>query len=375
MSRYLHSIMVDLQKCEGCATCVNECPMSAIHLPDGKAVVMDERCIDCGQCMGACPQRAIGAVTDTLESLSEHAYKIALLAPSLEVLLDCKSPSGSISSNDLRRAFLNLGFDEVFEVAHAARVVTFIVEKHIEERKRQTPLLTTSCPAALRLVQTRFPGLMTHTARVLSPMEVAARLAKKTAAGKTGLSIGQMGAFFISPCPAKVTEADRPILTERSAVDRVIGIDHIYGTLVGQLAEKGSRKKQPELPDGKEPETGTDRLAQKVKGGGIRRLKVSGIRTVMGLLEEMERGRTVDADLIELHACAGGCLGGPLIPKNPLEKTADVGLLIEKYRRRHGRYDDQYLLNTYRKGTFESTALAGPGPTGRPERDECVVSP
>ena len=216
---------------------------------------------------------------------------------------------------------------------------------------------------------------MTHTARVLSPMEVAARLAKKTAAGKTGLSIGLMGAFFISPCPAKVTEADRPILTERSAVDRVIGIDHIYGTLVGQLAEKGSRKKQPELPDGKEPETGTDRLAQKVKGGGIRRLKVSGIRTVMGLLEEMERGRTVDADLIELHACAGGCLGGPLIPKNPLEKTADVGLLIEKYRRRHGRYDDQYLLNTYRKGTFESTALAGPGPTGRPERDECVVSP
>jgi iron only hydrogenase large subunit-like protein len=360
--------MVDLQRCEGCATCIDQCPMSAIHLPDGKAAVIEGRCIDCGQCIASCPRRAIGAVTDTLESLSEHAYRIALLAPSLEVLLDSESPSGEVSSSDLRSAFSNLGFNEVFEVAHAARVVAFIVERHIEERKGQAPLLTTSCPAALRLVQTRFPGLMTHTARVLSPMEVAARLAKEAAAEKTGLSIGKIGAFFISPCPAKVTETEKPILTTRSAVNGVIGIDRIYGIVAGQLAEKGLQTGQLELPGGMEPETGTDHLAQTVEGGRLRRLKVSGIPTVIGLLEEMERGRPIDTDLIELHACAGGCLGGPLNPRNPLEETVDVGRLIEKYRRRQGYYDDQYLLNIYKKGSFESTAPVGPGPTETPEQ-------
>jgi len=375
MFQHLHSILIDLQRCEGCAACIDECPMRAIHLPHGKAVVIHERCIDCGQCMLACPRRAISAVTDTLESLSQHAYRIALLAPSLEVLLDSESPSGRVSSRDLGSAFSNLGFDEVFEVARAARVVAFIVERHIEERKGQAPLLSTSCPAALRLVQVRFPGLMAHTARVLSPMEVAARLAKEKAAGKTGLSIGQIGAFFISPCPAKVTETERPILTTRSAVDGVIGIDRIYGTVVKQLAEKGSRKGQYELPDGTERETGTDRPAQTVQGGRLRRLKVSGIQTVTGLLEEMERGRPVDADLIELHACAGGCLGGPLNPRNPLEKTTDVGRLIEKYRRRRGCYDDQCLLSIYKKRSFESTAPVGPESTETPKQVGCVGSP
>lgn len=49
---------VDADKCTGCESCVDVCPVEAIAMVDGKAVVSDE-CIDCGQCVDECPTEAI----------------------------------------------------------------------------------------------------------------------------------------------------------------------------------------------------------------------------------------------------------------------------------------------------------------------------
>lgn len=49
---------VDVDKCTGCESCVDVCPVEAIEMVDGKAVVSDE-CIDCGQCVDECPVEAI----------------------------------------------------------------------------------------------------------------------------------------------------------------------------------------------------------------------------------------------------------------------------------------------------------------------------
>jgi NAD-dependent dihydropyrimidine dehydrogenase PreA subunit len=49
---------VDTEKCVGCEACVGTCPVSAIVIEDGKAVVTDE-CIECGACVGDCPTEAI----------------------------------------------------------------------------------------------------------------------------------------------------------------------------------------------------------------------------------------------------------------------------------------------------------------------------
>ena len=46
---------VDAEKCVGCESCVGACPVSAIAMADGKAVVSEGDCIDCGACAGACP--------------------------------------------------------------------------------------------------------------------------------------------------------------------------------------------------------------------------------------------------------------------------------------------------------------------------------
>lgn len=50
--------VVDKEKCTGCENCVSTCPVEAIKMEDGKAVVTDA-CIECGQCVDACPVQAI----------------------------------------------------------------------------------------------------------------------------------------------------------------------------------------------------------------------------------------------------------------------------------------------------------------------------
>jgi ferredoxin len=50
---------VDQQKCNGCETCVEECPSEAISVVDEKALVDTDTCIDCGACVEACPEEAI----------------------------------------------------------------------------------------------------------------------------------------------------------------------------------------------------------------------------------------------------------------------------------------------------------------------------
>ena len=51
--------IVDKEKCNGCETCVDECPSEAISMNEGKAVVNVETCVDCGACVDACPEEAI----------------------------------------------------------------------------------------------------------------------------------------------------------------------------------------------------------------------------------------------------------------------------------------------------------------------------
>jgi len=50
---------VDKEKCNGCESCVEECPSDAISMVDEKAVVDLEACVDCGACVDVCPAEAI----------------------------------------------------------------------------------------------------------------------------------------------------------------------------------------------------------------------------------------------------------------------------------------------------------------------------
>lgn len=351
MIRYFHSVRLDSEKCKGCTNCIKRCPVEAIRVHDGKAIIIEERCIDCGECIRSCPNHAKIAVTDNLDKLSAFQYKIALPAPSF---------FGQFKNQehieDILHAFLKLGFDEVFEVALAAEIVGFIVHKQLMADKVAKPLFSSACPAVLRLIQIKFPELLKHCAPILTPMEVAARLAKEAAAQKTGLSPDKIGAFFISPCPAKVTEMKHPMSTKYSAVDGVIGANLIYKEMIREISRLNRRDKESTLQKATNLGMAWGFVTGESKNIDFgRALAVSGIHNVISLLDEIDRGELQDVDFFELQACTGGCVGGPLNVTNLFVGRVRLRDLIKRFGSKTPCFDEKALYEICAHGRFEAT--------------------
>ena len=51
--------IVNEEKCNGCESCVEECPSEAIKMANDKAEINADTCVDCGTCVDACPVEAI----------------------------------------------------------------------------------------------------------------------------------------------------------------------------------------------------------------------------------------------------------------------------------------------------------------------------
>ena len=317
MGKFFHSVTLDESKCVGCTNCIKRCPTEAIRVRNGKAVITSERCIDCGECIRVCPHHAKRAKHDHLSMLDRFTYKIALPAPSLY------GQFNNLDDHDyVLTGLKKLGFDDVVEVSGAAELVSEATRRLMDAGKLKRPVISSACPAIVRLIRVRFPDLCDHVLPLLSPMETAATIAKQEAVKKTGLPEEQIGCFFITPCPAKVTDIRIPIGIEKSKVDGAIAISEIFPQL--------SNKMDKLDPDELEPlsNSGIIGVSWATSGGESsallkeRYLAADGIQNVIRVLEEVEDERIGDLDFIELNACTGGCVGGVLCVENPYVAVA-----------------------------------------------------
>ena len=323
-ANFFHSVTLDRDKCHGCINCVKRCPTEAIRVRGGKAKIIKERCIDCGECIRVCPHHAKQAIFDPLSVMDRFTYKIALPAPALY------GQFNNLDDIDLiLGALLLMGFDEVFEVARAAELVSDATRRYMAREDILRPVVSSACPAELRLIRVRFPELIGHVLPMHAPIEVAARLAKKHAAEKTGLPPEQIGAIFISPCPAKVTAVKMPLGSEKSCVDGVLAIREVYPKLISLMREVPSSVDLAR--------TGRMGIGWGSSGGEAaaalkeRYLAADGIENVIRVLEDLEDEKFYDLDFVELNACSGGCVGGVLTVENPYVARAKLKR-IRKYR-------------------------------------------
>ncbi len=310
MAKRLHSVSLDKDKCKGCTNCIKWCPTEAIRVRDGIAQINAERCIDCGECIRRCPNHAKIAVTDGLDAINKYEYAVALPAPALYGQFSIDT-----GINKVLHGLKNLGFNEVVEVARGADYSTEAIKKYIADFKdAPKPLISSACPAVVRLIQVKFHNLIKNLIPIKTPLDIAAEMAKKDACERLGIKPENVGVFFITPCAAKAIYIKLPIGISNSAVDGSISISEVFGKLRKEVSGiNDASLKQIASGYG----IGWARAGgENVAVGDINHLAVDGIHDVMGVLEEIELGRLNDVDYVETAACVGGCVGGPLTVEN-----------------------------------------------------------
>ena len=324
MSKYFHSVTLDVSKCVGCTSCLKRCPTEAIRIRKGRARIIDERCIDCGECIRVCPYHAKGAVTSPLSIINRFRYKIALPAPALYGQFKDLNAAALIPA-----ALRMMGFDHVSEVAHGADIVSRAVMERLEKPDCPTPLISSSCPAVVRLIQTRFPELIGNIVDVKSPMEVTAIQARRAFCEMHNVPPEEVGCFFITPCAAKMTAIRNPLGHETSAVNGAISFLEVYGVL-SDLLRKNTAK--PDFAHFPATSFGVNwaRIGGEAISVGVNEaLAVDGIDNVIRVLEEIENGRLPEVKYFEGLACLGGCVGGPLTFENMFIARNRIRLLAQ----------------------------------------------
>lgn len=311
MNTYEHSVYLDTPKCNGCTTCLKHCPTEAIRIRDNRAVINGDRCIDCGECIRVCPHSAKKAKCQKLADMDRFKWKIALPAPTLYGQFDNLDDVDYVLDG-----LLKIGFDDVFEVSAAAELVTAYTRNYLKKEDVKKPLISSACPAVMRLICLRFPSLKENIIPMLPPMEVAADLARQRALKEhPELRSEDIGVCFISPCPAKMSYVRNGFANYQSSVDVVVSIKDVYFQLISKMKFGDDIKSLSS--------SGMIGIGWASSGGEATAifndsyLAADGIDNCIRVLDQIENGNIPPLQFIELNACTGGCVGGVLTIQNP----------------------------------------------------------
>lgn len=338
---FFHSVHLLEDKCKGCVNCIKRCPTEAIRVREGKANIIEARCIDCGECVRICPNQAKVVVADSLSRLKEFEYNVALPAPAIY---------GQFREGTYPRqvvaTLLTIGFDYVVDVAFGADLVARKIRESIQNAEIR-PLISSACPAVVRLIQVRFPNLIEHILTVVSPMRAAATIARHELSKRIEIPDEDIGIWFITPCPGKVSAINEPAGFEKTCITGAIPISEVYPILLEKMVRDPVEvdKLVSKLHLGSGLGVGWARSGGENQSiGGYRQIAVDGIHSVIQILEEVERGKLSDIDYIEAQACLGGCVGGVLTVENSFITRRRIRMLASESAHEIERIDQDDLV-------------------------------
>ena len=348
-TKYYHSVQLNREKCQGCVSCVKLCPTEAIRVRNRKAEILADRCIDCGACARGCPYHAFSVKTDTIEGLSKFVYNIVLPAPSLYSQFPANVPL-----EDIWQGLHNLGFDEIFDVSLASEYVAKEIENYLKNYTGgRKPLISSTCPAVMRLIQVKFPELIKQVMPVLAPVEAAAIYVKREAAARRQLPTELIGVWFISPCPSKETNIRQSVDVQHTELTGSFSLSEIYGLLLKNMG--GSHELN--VRTGSSYGLGWGTYGGELVSAGISNgLSIHGIDNVYDILEQISMNKMPQLDYVECNACQGGCIGGLLAAENKFVAESNLRQRIRQLRQQEPADRQETMARTMVLQDFPASA-------------------
>lgn len=303
-------ISYTLNKCQKCLKCVKVCPTGAISLQDARVKIDNHKCINCASCMDACVHLGLQAKGSTLVDLENYGYKIALVPTA--IFADCESKKHVQS---LMNAILSLGFDEVVDLSQYDASLYHEIAKYIEVNQQQTQLISSFCPVINRLIESKYPMLLTN----IVPFENIAEVAAKDIRLRKENLTRDVGIFYLSECVAKLPLAKYPYGNMKSSIDHAIALQDIFPIITRN--RKSCEEEIDVCADGLR-NVSSRLFVSQLKNHNI--IIADGLQKVKAALELAEFGQLKNADFLFLSCCMNGCIGGNLLWGNAFNAQVNV---------------------------------------------------
>ena len=301
--------------CKNCYKCIRHCPVKAIRFSGNQAHIIGNECILCGQCFVVCPQDAKQIVDETEKVkvlLQGENPVIVSLAPSFIANYD------AVGIETMRKAIKQLGFYDVEETAIGATIVKNEYERMLREDERDV-IISSCCHSINLLIQKHYPQALQYLADVVSPMQAHCQdIKRRYPNAKT---------VFIGPCVAKKDEAEH----YAGIVDAVMTFEELTKWLeaegimldVEMDTEEHSRARFF-------PTTGGVLKTMTQNLPGYTYLALDGVQNCVDALKDVISGN-IHKCFIEMSACVGSCIGGPVMEKYQRTETVRDYITIAKY--------------------------------------------
>ena len=294
----MNCLTLKKSNCMNCYKCIRHCPVKSIRFSGGQAHIINNECILCGQCFVVCPQDAKEIVDETekvkvLLQTGDPVY--VSLAPSFVA----NYPGVGIEA--MTRALKKLGFAGVEETAVGATMVKNEYERMLKEEARDV-IITSCCHSINLLIQKYFPEALEYLADVVSPMQAhCLDIKRRYPNAKT---------VFIGPCVAKKDEAEH----YTGIVDAVLTFEELTKWLKAEdiLLEKIMDKNEYSRTRFFPTTGGVLKTMERLPD--FTYMALDGVENCIEALKEVVAGK-VHKCVLEMSACVGSCLGGPIMEK------------------------------------------------------------
>ena len=285
--------------CKNCYKCIRHCPVKSIRFSGNQAHIINNECILCGHCFVVCPQNAKEIVDETEKVkvlLQSGAPVYVSIAPSFVANYD------GVGIGAMRAALQKLGFTDAEETAVGATIVKTEYERMLREDGRDV-IISSCCHSINLLIQKYFPAELAYLADVLSPMQAhCTDIKRRHPDAKT---------VFIGPCVAKKDEAEY----YEGIVDAVLTFEELTNWLKAENIELAQQMDHEEESRARFfPTTGGILKTMAQNAPGYTYMALDGVDNCIAALREIEQGH-IHHCFIEMSACIGSCVGGPVMEK------------------------------------------------------------